>query len=225
MRQKAADNEREVVTYSHREEFANAVTHGFGFLVAIGALVYMVGAMPIERDPRDTISIVVYGVSLVLMFLSSTLYHAISHPTAKEWLKRFDHSAIYLLIAGTYTPLMVISVDSILADIVLTTVWIVAVVGVLFKIMFGARLERLSVASYLMMGWLGLIMVHQVYAALDPLAFKLLVFGGLAYSAGVIFFVNEKILYNHAIWHCFVIVGAFSHCAMMAGYVVSAAPT
>jgi len=214
-------NDSYIAPYSPSEELANAITHGVGFMVAIAALVYMISVTPLEYSVQQKAGIVVYGVSLILMFLSSTLYHAISQPKAKQLFKRFDHCAIYLLIAGTYTPMLTIAIESPLSDLVLIVVWTMAVFGVVFKAFFAGRFKRFSVASYLVMGALSLLVIYQLYQVLDAAAFSLLLIGGSAYVVGVVFYVNKRIAFNHAIWHGFVCIGALSHCWLVAGYLLS----
>ena len=209
-----------IAPYSPREELANALTHGVGFLVAVAALVHMIDIAPLQLSVWQKTGVVVYGISLILMFLVSTLYHAVSHPGAKQVLKRCDHCAIYLLIAGSFTPLMTIPIESRSANVVLIVVWTMAVIGVVFKAFFAGRFKWISVGTYMFMGWLGLPVVYQLYQALPAAGFALLVAGGLAYSIGVIFYVNKNIPFNHAIWHCFVFVGAASHCWLIAGHVL-----
>ena len=209
-----------IAPYSSREEFANAFTHGVGFLVAVAALVHMLDAAPLQLSVWQKTGVVVYGVSLILMFLASTLYHAVSHPAAKQVLKRCDHCAIYLLIAGSFTPLLTIPIESRSANVVLVVVWSMALVGVVFKAFFAGRYKWISVGTYLLMGWLGLPVIYQLYQALPTAGFILLVTGGLAYSIGVIFYVSKTIPFNHAIWHCFVFIGAASHCWLIAGHVL-----
>ena len=209
-----------IAPYSPREEFANALTHGVGFLVAVAALVHMIDVAPLQLSVWQKTGVVVYGISLILMFLVSTLYHAVSRPGAKQVLKRCDHCAIYLLIAGSFTPLMTIPIESRSANVVLIIVWSMAVVGVVFKAFFAGRFKWISVGTYMFMGWLGIPVVYQLYQALPAAGFALLVAGGLAYSIGVVFYVNKNIPFNHAIWHCFVFVGAASHCWLIAGHVL-----
>lgn len=209
-----------VAPYSRREEFANAITHGIGCVIAVVAvavLVHMINATPLELGVWQKTGVVVYGISLISMFLTSTLYHAASHPGAKQLLKRCDHCAIYFLIAGSLTPLLTIPIQSLSATAVLITVWSMAVIGIVFKAFFAGRYKWLSVGSYLVMGWLSLAVIGQLYQALSTASFALLMGGGLAYSFGVIFYLNKNIPFNHAIWHCFVFVGAMSHCWLIAG--------
>ncbi|MFK7974571.1 MAG: hemolysin III family protein, partial [Halioglobus sp.] len=205
--------------YSPREEFANALIHGIGVMVAIAALVYMLSVAPAHLSAWQRTSVVVYGISLILMFLTSTLYHAASHAGAKQVLKRLDHCAIFLLIAGSLTPLLTITIPSFSANVVLTVVWSMAVMGVVFKAFFAGRYKWISVGTYLLMGWSALFVILPLYRTLETAGFVLLVAGGLAYTFGVIFYVNKKIPFNHAIWHCFVFLGAFCHCWLIAGYV------
>ena len=206
--------------YSENEELANALTHGISAIFAIGALIYMLALMPSNHSALQKTSIIVYGVSLILMFSMSTLYHAVVRPGAKQIFKKLYHCAIYLLIAGTYTPIMTIAVQTPLSDFILLTVWVLALAGIIFKIFFTGRFQIFSVVSYLAMSWLGLVMVYQLYQALEASSFTLLLLGGGAYTLGVIFYMNKKIPFNHAIWHGFVTLGALSHCGLIAFYVV-----
>ncbi len=215
------ESEPDSAAYSPREELANALTHGAGFLIAVAALVYMISIAPVELSAWQMIGVIVYGLSLMLMFLASTLYHAVSQPETKLILKRVDHCAIFLLIAGSYTPILTIAVQSAMSDVVLIAVWSIAVIGTVFKIFFTGRFETVSIIAYLVMGWLSLVVIYQVYQALEPAGFVLLLGGGIAYTVGVIFYAMKSIPFNHAIWHGFVLVGAISHCWLIAGYVLT----
>jgi len=176
---------------------------------------------PLQLSAWQKAGVVVYGISLILMFLTSTLYHAVSHPRAKQVLRRFDHCAIYLLIAGTFTPLLTIPIESLSANVVLIIVWSMAVVGVVFKLFFTGRSKWISVGTYLLMGWLSVVVIYQLYQALPTAGFVLLLAGGFAYTVGVIFYVNKNTPFNHAIWHRFVFIGAISHCWLIAGHVLN----
>jgi|TARA_B100000315_G_scaffold232148_1_gene244109 hemolysin III len=210
-----------IAPYSPREELANALTHGIGFLFAVAALVYMINVAPLQLSAWQKAGVVVYAVSLILMFLVSTLYHAVSHPKAKTVLKRLDHCAIYLLIAGSFTPLLTIPIETPSAKAVLIVIWSMALVGVGFKAFFAGRFKWISTATYLLMGWLSVVVIYPLYQALATPGFLLLVVGGVAYTVGVIFYVNQKIPFNHAIWHCFVVMGAVSHCWLVVKYVLN----
>ena len=145
------------------------------------------------------------------MFLSSTLYHATSHHRAKGWLKLFDHSAIYLLIAGTYTPLLLVSIGGVLGITMTAIIWSLAIGGVAFKLVAQHRFPKVSVMTYLLMGWIALGLIYPLYVALPGAGLWLLVAGGLCFSVGVCFYVAKKVKYTHAIWHMFVIGGCSCH--------------
>jgi hemolysin III len=208
-------------SYSLSEEIANAVTHGVGTAAAIVALTLMlVKAMP-TLSGWEMASIAIYGSSMIALFLSSTLYHSITHLPTKAVLKRFDHSSIYLLIAGTYTPLLMISLStSAMAKSLLLLIWALALGGVIFKIFFVHKFKRASLITYLIMGWLSLLVVYELYKALPGPAFNLLIAGGLSYTLGAAFYAAKQYRYTHAIWHLFVLGGAACHCIAIAGYVI-----
>lgn len=206
--------------YSLGEEIANAVTHGLGTAAAIVALtLMMVKALP-TLSGWQMAGVAVYGGSMIALFLSSTLYHSITSQSAKTILKRFDHSTIYLLIAGTYTPLLMISLHSARARILLVIIWTLALAGVVFKIFFVHKFKRASLITYLAMGWLSMFVVYELYKALPETAFNLLLAGGLSYTLGAAFYAAKQYRYTHAIWHVFVLGGAACHCIAIAGYVI-----
>jgi len=152
---------------------------------------------------------------MIVLFLASTLYHAIPSQRAKPWLKKIDHCAIYLLIAGTYTPFLLVGLRSPLAQGLMVVIWLLAILGILFKLFFSHRFKVLSLVTYLLMGWLSLIVVYQMATRLSAASVWLLAIGGIVYSLGVIFYVNRRIPFNHAIWHAFVLGGAICHfCAI-----------
>lgn len=209
--------------YTLGEEIANAVTHGLGTAAAIVALTLMiVKALP-ALSGWQMAGIAVYGGSMISLFLSSTLYHSLTHPAAKTVLKRFDHSMIYLLIAGTYTPFLMITLQSAMAQALLVIIWSLALGGVLFKIFFVHRFKRASLITYLAMGWLSLLVVYELYEALPAPAFNLLLAGGLSYTLGAAFYAAKQYRYTHAIWHLFVLGGAACHCVSIAAYVIPSA--
>ncbi|TKB50247.1 hemolysin III family protein [Ferrimonas sediminicola] len=210
----------QIQPYSPGEEIANAVTHGLGVAAAIVGLTLMLTkAIPV-LDAWEIASISIYGASLILLFLFSTLYHAVSHPGAKQVFKRLDHCAIYLLIAGTYTPMMVISLDDWMADLVLAIIWAMALAGILFKAFFVHRYKKLALTTYLVMGWLCLLVIYPLYQSLPDAGFNLLWIGGLCYSGGVAFYVAKQTPYTHAIWHLCVLGGAVCHCVAIAVFVI-----
>ncbi|HBV40427.1 MAG TPA: hemolysin III family protein [Erwinia sp.] len=198
--------------YSVAEEVANSISHGVGFIFGIIGLVLLLSqAIDSQADAIAITSYSLYGGSMILLFLASTLYHAIPHPRAKIWLKKLDHCAIYLLIAGTYTPFLLVGLKSPLAHGLMVVIWSLALIGVLFKLAFVHRFEALSVVTYLLMGWLSLIVIYQLAMKLSAGGIWLLAAGGIIYSLGVIFYVSKRIPYNHAIWHGFVLGGSICH--------------
>ena len=197
--------------YSLSEEIANSISHGLGVIAGVVGLIFMLLKGADHLTNIQLTGVIIYGVSLILLFLSSTLYHSVTHVGWKHKLKIADHCAIYCLIAGTYTPLMLISLQGQLSTIILTAIWSLAIGGILFKTLFIHRFKKLSLVLYLAMGWLCMTVIGDLTAAMSPLGFNLLLLGGLFYTLGVIFYVGKRIPYNHAIWHLFVLAGAMSH--------------
>lgn len=194
------------------EEIANSISHGIGLVFGIvGLILLLVQAFDTNASVTAITSYSLYGGSMILLFLASTLYHAVPHQRAKRWLKTFDHCAIYLLIAGTYTPFLLVGLDSPLARGLMIVIWGLALVGILFKLTIAHRFEVLSLVTYLLMGWLSLVVIYQMVIKLAPGSVTLLALGGVIYSLGVIFYACERIPYNHAIWHGFVLGGSFCH--------------
>ncbi|STD28325.1 hemolysin [Edwardsiella tarda] len=199
-------------SYSLAEEVANSISHGIGFILGIvGLVLLLVQASDSGADATAITSYSLYGGSMILLFLASTLYHAIPHPTAKRWLKIFDHCAIYLLIAGTYTPFLLVGLDSPLARGLMAVIWSLALAGIIFKLAFAHRFKVVSLITYLTMGWLSLIVIYQLALRLSGGGLTLLALGGIIYTLGVIFYVCKRIPYNHAIWHGFVLGGSACH--------------
>ncbi|MDN3700642.1 hemolysin III family protein [Vibrio artabrorum] len=198
--------------YSDIEERANAITHGLGVLLGvIGLILLLVRAFDSQADLLTVASMTVYGSSIILLFLASTLYHSITTEKTKRLLKTLDHCAIYLLIAGSYTPFLLVSLRTPLAMGLMAVIWSIALVGIIMKIFFVYRFKRLSLVTYLAMGWLSLIVVYQLAMNIEMGGLVLLALGGVIYSLGVIFYVAKRIPYNHAIWHLFVLAGCACH--------------
>ncbi|AHF75873.1 hemolysin [Sodalis praecaptivus] len=199
-------------SYSLAEEIANSVSHGVGVIFGIVGLVLMLNqAGEAGATALAVTSYSLYGGSMILLYLASTLYHAIPHPPAKRWLKKVDHCAIYLLIAGTYTPFLLIGLASPLAKWLMVVIWVMAAVGVLFKLVFAHRFRAISIITYLTMGWLSLVVIYQLVQRLPAGGVALLAAGGVVYSLGVVFYVWDRIPFNHAIWHGFVLGGTVCH--------------
>ncbi|WP_313071322.1 PAQR family membrane homeostasis protein TrhA [Atlantibacter hermannii] len=198
--------------YSLAEEIANSISHGVGLVFGIvGLVLLLIQAGDANANVMAITSYSLYGGSMILLFLASTLYHAIPHANAKRWLKKFDHCAIYLLIAGTYTPFLLVGLDSPLARTLMIVIWGLALLGILFKLTIAHRFKVLSLVTYLAMGWLSLIVIYELTEKLALGGVTLLAAGGIVYSLGVIFYVCKRIPYNHAIWHGFVLGGSVCH--------------
>ncbi|WP_162047473.1 PAQR family membrane homeostasis protein TrhA [Vibrio taketomensis] len=199
-------------SYSVKEEIANTITHAVGMVLGIvGLVLLLIKATNHHADALTITSMSIYGGSIIVLFLASTLYHAIPYKRAKRALKTFDHCAIYLLIAGSYTPFLLVSLRTPLAIGLMIVIWAIALVGIIMKLVFVYRFKKLSLVTYLMMGWLSLIVIYQLAMNLAWEGLTLLAVGGLIYSLGVIFYVAKRIPYNHAIWHGFVLAGCACH--------------
>lgn len=197
--------------YSLREEIANALTHGIGALLSLIGLVVMVLLAVWSGDPWKIVSASVFGGSMIALYLASTLYHAVPAPKLKHFFRKLDHSAIYLLIAGTYTPFLLVSMRGAWGWSLFGVLWGVAVVGCAFKAFFVGKWDKLSTALYLAMGWAVLVALKPAIEAVPVGGMVLMALGGLAYSVGVFFYVSDRIPYNHAIWHGFVLAGTAFH--------------
>jgi len=194
-----------------RDEIANALTHGLGAAAALAAGAVLITLAAIYGDGWQLAGAIVFGVALLLLYTASTLYHAIQHPVAKGRLKVFDHCAIYLLIAGTYTPFTLVGLRGPWGWSLFAAIWTLAVAGVVFKLFFTGRFKRLSTAIYIAMGWLVIVAGKPMLSSLDTWTISWLLGGGVAYTLGTIFYHRESIPYSHAIWHLFVIAGSVCH--------------
>jgi hemolysin III len=194
-----------------REDLASALTHGVGAAAALAAGAVLIALVARDGDGWQLGAAIVFGVCLLLLYVASTLYHAIRHPVARGRLKVFDHCAIYLLIAGTYTPFTLVGLRGTLGWSLFAAIWALALAGVVFKLFFTGRFKLLSTGIYVAMGWLVLVAIKPVMAALDDWTFGWLVAGGVFYTLGTYFYHRESIRYSHAIWHLFCIAGSVSH--------------
>jgi hemolysin III len=197
--------------YTFREELANCVTHGIGAALAFIGLAALVLLAAIYGNRWHVTSFTIYGVSLVILYSASTLYHSVQHPGAKRLLRTLDHASIYILIAGTYTPFLLIGVRGTLGWSLLAIVWMMALTGIAWKIFFLGRFEVMATIMYIFMGWMGVLAFRQMLVNIPPPGVTMLFAGGLIYTFGVIFYAWEKLPYNHAIWHLFVIGGSICH--------------
>lgn len=197
--------------YSLQEEIFNSVTHGIGALLSIAALVILVAFASIRGDAWRIVSFSIYGFTLFFLYLSSTLYHSVFHENTKRVLRVFDHAAIYLVIAGSYTPITLVSMRDAWGWTIFGLIWSLALLGVVLKIISLERLKVFSILLYLAMGWLIVIAIKPMLAAVPEGLFAWLLIGGLAYTFGLIFYVCKKIPFNHGIWHLFVLGGSTVH--------------
>jgi len=193
------------------EELANTITHGIGVGLSIAGLVLLVVRAAMHGDAWQVVSFAIYGSSLIMLYLASTLYHGFRSEGLKRVFRLLDHSAIYLLIAGTYTPFVLVTLRGPWGWTLFGIIWGLAILGVTFKLIFGHKYEILSTIFYVAMGWVVIIAIKPLIAALPAGGLAWLVAGGLAYTGGVIFYAWEKLPFNHAIWHGFVLAGSLFH--------------
>ena len=206
----------EQLPYSHQEEQLNVLTHGMGVLFSVYVLWDLISQ---SKVVSATVSAIVYGSSLLVLFLASTLYHASTRERIRAIYKKCDHCAIYLLIAGTYTPYLVISLSGAWAIAALVFIWSLALGGVAYKLLVKNTNKKVSLATYLLMGWFALALVYPLYLNLDLSALSWLLAGGIAYSLGTVFYSAKTRHYSHAIWHVFVLVGCVCHYLSISLYV------
>lgn len=197
--------------YTQGEELMNAVTHGLGAVFAVAAVTLMAGASVLQQDWVKLGASLVYGLSLVLLYLMSTLYHAVPGPRAKGVLQILDHCSIFLLIAGSYTPYTLVTLRHVGGWWLFAGLWAAALVGVVLNAIDLGRFRHLSMACYLVMGWSVVIMLEPLVASLHPMGLRLLVWGGVAYTGGVVFYALKRKRYFHGIWHLFVLAGSVLH--------------
>jgi len=193
------------------EELANAITHGVGLALSLAGFVVLLVLAAMRGGPRHIVSCAIYGATLVCLYAASTLYHGIPSPRLKRALRIFDHCAIYLLIAGTYTPFLLVNLRGGWGWSLLGIVWGLAMAGIIFKFRFVDHFPFLSTTVYLLMGWLAVIALKPLLAAVPPSGLLWLLAGGLLYTLGVIFYAWKKLPYNHVIWHLFVLAGSTCH--------------
>jgi hemolysin III len=199
------------------EEIANSISHGIGFLGAVAVTpIMIVKAIPLGGAAVAGVSI--FGATMMLLYLSSTLYHAFTHTKTKKVFNIFDHGAIFLLIAGTYTPFTLGVLRGVWGWSLLIVVWVLAILGVVLKSTTGAKSGRLSTGLYLAMGWLAVLAIKPFWLNMPAAGLIWLVAGGLMYSVGVVFFIAERVRYHHFIWHLFVMAGTACHVVAVLGY-------
>jgi len=216
----ARTKERVKRPYSLGEEIANSITHGVGVIFGIVALTLLLVYSVRSGDVWKVASSIIYGVTLILLYTASTLYHAFPWPRVKHVFKILDHAGIYLLIAGTYTPFTLVTLRDDGGWAMFAIIWSLAVAGVALEAFWVYRPKWLSSAVYLGLGWLVVFMIRPLVASIEPAGVWLLVAGGLAYTLGVIFYVMKRVPYTHAIWHGFVLAGSVCHFLSVVLFVV-----
>ncbi|GGE59241.1 PAQR family membrane homeostasis protein TrhA [Priestia taiwanensis] len=196
------------MSYPLKEEIANAITHGVGALLSIPALIMLIGRATSQGDSLALMSSIIFGTSMFILYLCSTLMHSIHHHKVRKLFKILDHAAIYILIAGTYTPFLLLTIKGTLGWVLFAIIWTIAIGGVVFKSLFIGRFNVISTIAYVIMGWLIVVAIKPLYDGLELAGFWLLVGGGVLYTVGAIFYLWEKLPFNHAIWHVFVLSGS-----------------
>jgi hemolysin III len=205
-----------IPAYSKKEEQLNVLTHGAGVIFSL----YVLWDLIIKSDSlAQGTSALIYGASLFLLFLASTLYHSSSSERARAFFKKCDHCAIYILIAGTYTPFLVLSLSGLLSTLTLVFIWSLAVGGVCYKLFVKNQNKRVSLTTYLLMGWFAVAIVYPLYLNVNINALWWLLSGGIFYSLGTLFYSAKHRQYSHAIWHIFVILGCVCHFIAISHYV------
>ena len=197
--------------YTVGEEIANSITHGIGTALSIAGLVILIIVAESYENIWHIVSFSIFGSTLIILYLTSTLYHSIQRPSGKKILKTMDHSAIFLLIAGTYTPFLLVSLRGVWGWSLFGVIWGLAVVGIVIKSVYISKFQKASVVIYILMGWLIIIAFRELLNHLHFTSLIFLIVGGLFYTTGVIFYVWRKLPYNHAIWHLFVLGGSIFH--------------
>jgi hemolysin III len=196
---------------STREEIFNSITHGIGTLLSIAALVTLIVFAVMKGDTWHVVSFTIYGSTLVLLYLCSTLYHTFTKEKLKNLFARFDHAAIFLLIAGTYTPFLLTVLRGTLGWTLFGIIWGVALAGVVIRSIYLTRFRKLMVGLYLAMGWMFVVAVGPMIKNLPQTSIIFLFLGGVFYSVGVVFYMWRNLKYGHGIWHLFVLAGSIMH--------------
>ena len=197
--------------YTAKEELINTLSHGIGLVLSIPALILLVVYANIEGNIWHIVSFSIYGSSLVILYLASTLYHGTKKPELKKKLNVFDHSAIYVLIAGTYTPFALVTLNGAWGWSIFGVEWGLAIIGLVLKLFYIGRYRKISTLAYVLMGWAAIIAIKPLIENLSNEGLFWLFIGGLFYTIGAILYLIKKLPYNHAIFHIFVLMGSFSH--------------
>ncbi len=207
-------------TFSRREELANAITHGIGVILSTAMLVLLIVYASLQGTSWHIVSVSIYGGTMFLLYVSSTLVHSFPPGKAKDLFEIFDHSAIYLFIAGTYTPMLLIPLRGSLGWTLFAVVWAMAILGIVFKVFFVKRFVVLSTIFYVVMGWLIILVWGPLTEQVPAAGITYLVVGGVLYSIGSIFYVWRSFTYHHMVWHLFVLGGSIFHFFTIFFYII-----
>ncbi|MFW6333447.1 MAG: PAQR family membrane homeostasis protein TrhA [Thermodesulfobacteriota bacterium] len=210
--------------YSVREEIANSITHGIGFLLSIVGLCLLIVLSRAHGDAWHVVSCIIYGSTLIFLYAASTLYHSIYPAKLKPILRTLDHSTIFLLIAGTYTPFTLVNLRGPWGWSLFAVIWILAFFGIIFQKTMLRKGPMVSVGFYLLMGWVVVAAVKPMLSRVAPGGWVLLLLGGLSYTIGVVFYSWKRMPYNHAVWHLFVLAGSACHFFAVLFYVIPRTP-
>ena len=205
--------------YSSRERLADNTVHFVGVIASIAAVATLMGVAVSSLPHITSISLAIYGCGMLIMFVASATYNLMRHTQWREILRRLDHAAIFVMIAGTYTPFSLVKIGGIIGPLLFAVVWIVAIVGMVLKLQNSRRFDRLLLALYLVQGWAVLVAIGPLVTSISTSALLLLGIGGFLYSVGVIFYLWKKLPFHNAIWHLFVLLGASCHFAAVMGSV------
>ncbi|HEX6648312.1 MAG TPA: hemolysin III family protein [Pyrinomonadaceae bacterium] len=208
------------MTDPRREEIANTISHGLGLVLAVVAVPVLVLSAMRAGSARSIVGVSVFGGTMVLLYLASTLYHSLTHEAAKRLFRLFDHTAIFLLIAGTYTPFALGVLRGPWGWSLLAAIWTLALVGITLKINSRTRHSRITIVLYVIMGWLAIVAIKPILLLVPVPGILLILAGGIAYTGGLAFFAAQRIRYNHFIWHLFVIAGTACHFFAVLWYAV-----
>lgn len=206
--------------YPYWEEFVNVLSHGVGFLLSLAALSLMVVFASLDGNAWHIVGVSIFGASLVILYLASTLFHWSVKPKIRKYLNVFDHAAIYVLIAGTYTPFLLVTLNGAWGWSMFGIIWGLAIAGVIFKMFFTGRYDKLSLVIYVLMGWLILIAIVPLVHNLSTMGLIWLLIGGISYSIGAVFYLLNKLPFNHAIFHFWVLGGSICHFFAVFWYVI-----
>lgn len=202
-----------------RYEIGNLMTHSVGLGLAVCGAGFLIAKSAQAGDGLRLFSYIVYCTCIVILYASSSLYHSLWDAKSKKIFRRLDHSAIYMAIAGTFTPVALLIIQGLFGTIVFIVIWTFAFIGIALKLLFPHKYTRASVAAYILMGWIGVVAIKPIFLALPPPALWLLLAGGLFYTAGTIFYSRRRMPFNHMIWHFFVLGGSICHFLALYFYV------